>query len=160
MELNNTILTSVWRSQHPNAGRNIQQIYIFLLNFAANLLLFKRFYSHLAQKMLKITISTSVLGGQHSNAGQNIQQLWDSDYSTLILCWTLFFLFLAKILPAQVIKRKICILCFVATDKTKNIFWDTSKSGKRHAQICLKCAAALFRSGKLYKTRITVWKHF
>ena len=95
--------------------------------------LYKRFYSFLAQKMLKMTISTSV--AQHSNAGRNIQQRWDSYYSNLILCWTLFFLFLPKILPAQVMKRKICILWSDGQNE-KYFFLDTSKSGKRHAQIC------------------------
>ena len=50
---------------------------MFLLNFAANFILFCifAFFNFLAKKRLKTNISTSIQSVQHTNAGQNIQHL-------------------------------------------------------------------------------------
>ena len=47
----------------------------FLLNFAANFLLFSLVLAFCCEKKLKFNISTGVLGVQHPFAGPNIQQL-------------------------------------------------------------------------------------
>ena len=48
----------------------------FYSKFAA----FLRFFSFLAQKMLKITITTSIWGAQHPNAVRNIQHSINKQY--------------------------------------------------------------------------------
>ena len=50
------------------------QHFCFFAKICTKFVTFLRFFSFVAQKMLKIKILTSVWGAQHPNAGLNIQQ--------------------------------------------------------------------------------------
>ena len=89
----------------------------YLLQFAANFLLFQFFF---AAKTLKMTISTNVWSAQHPNTGRNIQHL-----QTPILC--IFFLyFFALFLLFSFIDKKVVKMLkkIISTSKrgAKNLF--------------------------------------